>query len=123
MRYALEAALRPLGLTPPQWSVLVRLTEEDGLTMSDVGKRLGFDKPTMTGLAARLEEKGLLARRSSPSDGRVTHLHATAAGRSAVADAVPLAAQINRRAASCLSSGEQKELLRLLRKVGSEFEG
>ncbi len=117
MRLAMEYALAPLELTPPQWMVLVRLHEQDGLAISAVGAAAGFDKATMSGLVVRLEDKGLLARRRSAGDGRVVHLHLTEAGRRAVAAAIPRAQDINARAAGALSADERLELARLLRKL------
>jgi len=63
MKYALETALRPYQLTPAQWSVLARLSQQDGQTISEVGDSLYFDRPTMSGIVRRLSEKEFLIKK------------------------------------------------------------
>ena len=52
--------LQPLGLTYPQYLVMLVLWESDGITVSDLGERLALDSGTLTPLLKRLEAAGLL---------------------------------------------------------------
>ena len=73
--------LAPLGLTYPQYLVLLVLWERDGLPVKDVGERLALDSGTLTPLLKRLEHQGLVERRRGEDDERVVRIHLTAAGR------------------------------------------
>ncbi len=99
MRWALEARLAPHGVTAPQWAVLARLWEEDGLPQSRIGERLSFDKPTVSGVVDRLEDKGLVRRVRDEQDRRVTRVFLTEAGRGLRDTLVPLAEEVNGLAA------------------------
>lgn len=56
-----------------------------GASMRELAERLACDPSNVTGLADRLEERGLIRRRRSPTDRRVTELLRTEAGSAAVA--------------------------------------
>jgi DNA-binding MarR family transcriptional regulator len=83
--------LDPLGLTYPQYLVMLVLWEEDGPSVKHIGDRLALDSGTLTPLLKRLEAAGLVTRRRSEHDERVVTVHLTAAGRGlrARAEGVP----------------------------------
>ncbi|MBZ4346465.1 MarR family transcriptional regulator, partial [Mycobacterium tuberculosis] len=54
--------LDALGLTYPQYLVMLVLWEQDGLTVSEIGERLTLDSGTLTPLLKRLEGAGYLSR-------------------------------------------------------------
>ena len=85
--------LQPLGLTYPQYLVMLVLWESDGITVSDLGERLALDSGTLTPLLKRLEAAGLLSRVRDATDERRVLLTLSAAGRAlkAQARAVPRA--------------------------------
>ena len=62
--------LDKLGLTYPQYLVMLVLWEEDGLPVKDIGERLFLDSGTLTPLLKRLEAAGLLKRTRSKEDER-----------------------------------------------------
>lgn len=74
--------LTPLGLTYPQYLVLIVLWENDGLTLTAIGKRLMLDSGTLTPLVRRLETQGLVERRRGTKDEREVFVHLTEAGQS-----------------------------------------
>ena len=59
---AYKPMLDELGLTYPQYLVMLALWEEDGPTVSALGERLSLDSGTLTPLLKRLEASGLVAR-------------------------------------------------------------
>ena len=73
--------LAPLGVTYPQYLVLLVLWEGDGLTVSDIGDRLYLDSGTVTPLLKRMEAAGLLRRARDPDDERVVRISLTAQGK------------------------------------------
>lgn len=83
--------LEPLGLTYPQYLVMLVLWEGDGVTVSQLGERLALDSGTLTPLLKRLEAQGLVQRLRDSADERRVLLQLTAAGRAlkAQARAVP----------------------------------
>lgn len=73
--------LDALGLTYPQYLVMLVLWEGDGLMVSELGQRLFLDSGTLTPLLKRLETAGLVSRLRDVQDERRVHIHLTAAGR------------------------------------------
>jgi MarR family transcriptional regulator, organic hydroperoxide resistance regulator len=73
--------LDELGLTYPQYLVMLVLWERDGLIVSELGERLFLDSGTLTPLLKRLESAGLVARIRAVQDERRVHITLTAAGR------------------------------------------
>src|SRR3954470_3664742 len=72
--------LDELGLTYPQYLVMLALWERDGSTVSELGQRLYLDSGTLTPLLKRLEAAGLVSRVRSTEDERRVHLRLTSAG-------------------------------------------
>ena len=73
--------LDELGLTYPQYLVMLGLWEEDGLSVSELGNRLHLDSGTLTPLLKRIESAGLVSRLRATDDERRVHVTLTAAGR------------------------------------------
>lgn len=73
--------LKPLGLTYPQYLVMLVLWEGDALTVSEIGERLFLDSPTLTPMLKRLEAAGLLERQRSDADERQVIVSLTAEGK------------------------------------------
>jgi DNA-binding MarR family transcriptional regulator len=73
--------LERLGLTHPQYLVMLALWEESPLSVSDVGRLLQLDLATASPLIKRLEGLGLVDRRRNPADERTLQVTLTDAGR------------------------------------------
>lgn len=73
--------LERLGLTYPQYLVLLVLWEQDGVTVSEIGRRLRLDSGTLTPVLKRLETAGLLRRTRRQSDEREVEIGLTEHGR------------------------------------------
>ena len=73
--------LDALGLTYPQYLVLLVLWDHDGERVSHIGERLELDSATLTPLLKRLEARGLVERRRSAADERVVEVFLTAEGK------------------------------------------
>ena len=83
--HALNKAYKPLldrlGVTYPQYLVLLTLWEEDGQTVGSLGGRLMLESSTLTPLLKRLEGAGIIRRTRNPEDERQVTVHLTAKGR------------------------------------------
>jgi DNA-binding MarR family transcriptional regulator len=73
--------LEPLGLTHPQYLVMLALWERDGRSISDLGGALQLEPATLTPLLKRLQAAGLVRRARSEVDERVVRVTLTDAGR------------------------------------------
>ena len=73
--------LQAIGLTYPQYLVMLVLWEQDRLMVSEIGDRLNLDSGTLTPLLKRLEASGLLSRRRAVDDERRVHVSLTPAGQ------------------------------------------
>ncbi|MGQ5521812.1 MarR family winged helix-turn-helix transcriptional regulator [Chitinimonas sp. PSY-7] len=76
-----QPLLTELGLTYPQYLVMLVLWEEDDLTVKGLGTRLMLDSGTLTPLLKRLEATGLIGRERRPENEREVRLRLTEAGR------------------------------------------
>ena len=77
---AYRPLLEPLGLTYPQYLVMMVLWEQDNQTVGDIGRRLMLDTNTLTPLLQRMEREGLLVRTHGIADGRQTLVSLTKKG-------------------------------------------
>jgi MarR family transcriptional regulator, organic hydroperoxide resistance regulator len=73
--------LRELGVTYPQYLVLIVLWERDSLTVSEIGERLFLDSATLTPLLKRMETLGVLERVRAKTDERQVIISLTQKGR------------------------------------------
>lgn len=91
MQAAYKPLLDPLGLTYPQYLVLLALWAEDGQNVGRLGAQLALETNTLTPLLKRLEAAGLIARQRDPGDERQVRVTLTPQGRAmeASAAAVP----------------------------------
>lgn len=81
MTRAYADLLGPVGLTYPQYLVLLALWEAPGaLSVGELGARLQLDSGTLTPLLKRLEAMGHVERRRDPDDERRVLVELTAAG-------------------------------------------
>ncbi|MEH6438327.1 MarR family winged helix-turn-helix transcriptional regulator [Massilia sp. DD77] len=82
--------LPKLGLTYPQYLVMMVLWEQDQLTVSDIGERLFLDSATLTPLLKRMEAQGLLQRARARSDERQVIITLTEQGNALRKEAAAL---------------------------------
>ena len=74
---------RAIGVTGPQRLVLRVVGQHAQLTAGEIARMLDLHASTLTGVLARLEERGMLARHVDPGDRRRARFTLTAAGRRA----------------------------------------
>ncbi len=87
-----------------------------------LAEECGVSKGTMTGIATTLETKGLIGRHSHQDDGRLVLIQLTKAGKSTIERLFPRFNKHEALAAGGLTTAEQTELARLLRKMLTHVE-
>ncbi|WP_333668222.1 MarR family transcriptional regulator [Acinetobacter guillouiae] len=108
--------LTPLGLTYPQYLVMLVLWEKDGLTVSEIGEKLFLESSTLTPLLKKLQSNGIVNRERSTKDERQVIISLTATGRALKLKAVDIPLQVAQASACDLDSITQlKDLLSNLR--------
>jgi len=73
--------LEPLGLTYPQYLVLMVLWQRDGMSVGELGERLFLDSGTLTPLLKRMEAAGWLHRERAADDERRVLVSLSSEGR------------------------------------------
>ena len=106
--------LAPLGLTYPQYLVMLALWEADGQTVGALGEKLALDSGTLTPLLKRLEAQGHLRRERDANDERRVIVRLTPAGRQLKTRARRVPHEIG-RASGC----ELSEIVDLTRQLTS----
>ena len=81
MKWSFEERFKEYGLTGPQFGFMARLFEKDSQPLSNIGRSMYCDKPTITGIANRLENKGLISKVRDEGDRRVTKAVLTKEGK------------------------------------------
>jgi MarR family transcriptional regulator, organic hydroperoxide resistance regulator len=73
--------LEPMGLTHPQYLVMLALWEHDSLTVSELSSMLYLTPATLSPLLRRLESQGYVQRERQQADERVVHVSLTPSGK------------------------------------------
>lgn len=84
---AWETAAAPGGLTPRQFVVLEAVAGEEGLSQTELVKRTGIDRSTLSDIVRRMSKHGLLKRERSKGDDRAYSVHLEPKGRDIIKQA------------------------------------
>lgn len=87
MLQSYKPLLAAIGLTYPQYLVMLVLWEEDGITVKRLAERLGLDSGSVTPLVKRLEEASFVSRNRAADDERNLSIELTREGRALQAKA------------------------------------
>lgn len=113
----LAEAVRPLGLAPAQFMVLLELWREEGLTQKHLVGRLDVEQATMAATLARMERDGLIERRPDLADARARRIQLTPRARALQEPALAAAKGVNARALAGFSDEEREAFLSGLRRI------
>lgn len=119
LQSAKAAAVKPAGLTVPQYAALFVLDEQPGISAAELARRCAVTPQTMTTILRNLESAGLIERTPHPLHKHVIETRPTPAGRKALDQADERAAGVERRLAAAFSGEELDTLRALLARVST----
>ncbi|MBB5917514.1 DNA-binding MarR family transcriptional regulator [Nocardia transvalensis] len=107
--------LEPMGLTHPQYLVMLALWGESPMSVRAIADAVQLDSPTLSPLLKRLESAGLITRRRDPRDERTLLIDLTADGRALRRQAERIPPAVVRRLG--VSMADLEELRDILTRV------
>ncbi len=117
------AALAPLGIHPGHKLVLLELEAEGPRTQAQLAAASGYEPPTITLSVQQLEALGLVARRSSPTDGRVSIVELTDDGRALLPKLKLAWRRVAEQTVAGVESASVGELLAVLEDLAGSLAG
>jgi DNA-binding MarR family transcriptional regulator len=103
--------------TPVQYGLMSAVAALPGLDQTALGQEVGLDRTTTADVVKRLEERGLLERRSNPADRRTRHVQLTDEGRAYVAELHGDMTRAQERLLEPLRPAEKAILMDLMRRL------
>jgi len=122
LRRNYDRQLKNFGLTPCQFDVLLSLWGEDGIVLSELGRRVSRDSPTITGVVDRMEKKMLVKRTRDERDRRVVKVVLTPKGKNMQEQLSTTKKRILEKITNNLSLQEINQLVTLLDKMMKNVE-
>ncbi|MEM7214419.1 MAG: MarR family transcriptional regulator [Pseudomonadota bacterium] len=115
-----EAALKPVNLTASQFSALVAIGRQQGVTLSTLANRIGMDRTTMIRVLAPLERRSLVRLEASKDDARAKAVFLGKGGQAILNEAIPLWNEAQDRAVETINEDNMpyfKTILEKLREI------
>lgn len=122
-RHALDARLKPLGLSTARWVALVNLSAHpEGLTQNALAFRVGIKGSTLVRQLDQLEADGWVERRAQPGDRRVKRVFLTPKARPALVSIAAVGRSLRRELLRDSSDAEIRACVRLLGRVKARLQ-
>ena len=119
-RQAMEHALAPLGVTPPQFTVLTMLVAYPGASGADLARLSLLTPPTVSVIVANLERMGALVRTPHATHGRVLQIGVSAKGKQLLARCRTAVDAIEQDMAVGLTAVEETAVRRWLVRIAQQ---
>ncbi|WP_440708865.1 MarR family winged helix-turn-helix transcriptional regulator [Herbiconiux sp. YIM B11900] len=117
LRFAMEAVLRPLGMTVTHYSCLELLAQRPGLSNSELARGAFVTRQSMNVLLQALERDGFVTRPAEPPVGKALPAQLTPSGRRSLAEATAAVRAVELRMLGGLTPEEQSSAFRVLRSM------
>jgi DNA-binding MarR family transcriptional regulator len=117
LRGAMEAVLRPLGMTVTHYSCLELLAQRPGLSNSELARGAFVTRQSMNVLLQALERDGFVTRPSEAPVGKALPARLTPRGRRSLERASAAVRSVELRMLAGLSTEQQTDALRILRSM------
>jgi DNA-binding MarR family transcriptional regulator len=108
---------RNFGVNVTEWRIMALLAIEPAIPASRICHVIGFNKGPVSRTLTEMRDRGLIAIRTDPNDGRTHSISLTAKGRATHDKVIVAALGRERRLLSCLSPAEREVLIDLLRRL------
>jgi len=106
--------MKPVGLTAPQFRMIMSLQREDGVTQSHLANILAVGKVSISGLIDRLEQSGWIERRPDPNDRRSNLIYLTDKAHDIEKDILATGKDLTKQTLKNLNATQRTELIDLL---------
>lgn len=116
LRTRIDDAMRPLGITAPQFAVLVAVDVDPGISNASLARAAFVTPQTMQGIVANLERDGMLRRRADPQHGRILRSELTRRGRGLLERSYSIVADIEAKMTRSLEPEAVEALSALLQR-------
>ncbi len=120
-KHADQRSEEVLGISVTQVGALLLVAGDEGCQLKDLARTLNLNNSALTGLAGRMEQKGLIERRPCEQDGRASRLYLTELGRRKIDSAKPLINELNERMTEGFTDDEVDVILRFLNRLVNDF--
>ena len=114
---AIDRRAREVGLTGPQWVMLMRIAHGMGSTAAELCRTIGYDSGSMTRMLDRLVDQGLIRRDRSDADRRIIRLSLTEAGEALRPRLSPVAVEVLNQHLQGFTTEEAATLTNLLQRL------
>ncbi len=98
-------------LTPRQYAVLLTVSQNEGLSQTQLVERTGIDRSTLADIVRRMLKKGLLTRRRTREDARAYAVRLTEEGWKSLLSASPVAQRVDERILAALPPAQRDRFL------------
>lgn len=117
IRYRFDAKARTLGVTRPQWRLLLMLARFPGASQAVLADQLDVEQITLCRMIDRMQEAELLERRPDPADRRIRRIFLTPKGEEFSGRLQTIGADFQDDLLSALAPGEDQQLQQILLKL------
>ncbi|MGI5208523.1 MarR family winged helix-turn-helix transcriptional regulator [Spirillospora sp. CA-108201] len=111
---AKQAALKPSGLTVPQYAALLHLDDNPGMSAAALARKCAVTPPTMNTVLKNLQERGLIERTPHEWHRNILETRLTAEGAAVLESADARAVKVERGLAAEFTDAERRTLVDLL---------
>lgn len=98
-------------LTPRQYAVLLTVSQNEGLSQTQLVDRTGIDRSTLADIVRRMLKKGLLSRRRTKEDARAYAVRLSDEGWRSLRVADPVARRVDERILSAIPAAQRERFL------------
>jgi len=96
------------GISVAEWRVMAHLSQQEAVSVREIHRRVGMDKPKVSRAATRLEAAGYVTKVVNPQDRRLVELSLTRQGRDLIETLAPIASAYQARLMSALGDGAEE---------------
>jgi DNA-binding MarR family transcriptional regulator len=119
---AMARTLKRHGIRRPIWRCLAALSQQDGMSIGELGRTALLKQSTVSRVLDRMERNGLVRRRPRKGDERVTEVHLAAPGRRLLDRVFPIAGQVYERATAGIAARDLDGLRTTLKRMRANLQ-